>query len=199
MQLSKIDVPFRRYGGLLLAFLALGLVRRWFKHRLAGVSEQIARHEARRGDSRPRSNPAKGKGRGRDERPNSAHPPRGNSPIRDAGPWPGPALESEIGQKWHFEGHRRWHWLHDGKTVNGFVEFGRGGALRNSFNRPGTWRLRGADGEELVATFGNCHHTLCLVPDKSPPEFRMRERIVINGRPRDQRPPRTTGRLDMGH
>ena len=64
---------------------------------------------------------------------------------------------------WHFEGHRRWDWWHNGKTYNGYVEFGAEGVLRTSLctGGHGTWELR-ANGE-MVLTFGNCHHIVALL------------------------------------
>ena len=128
-----------------------------------------------------------------------------------------PADESELGAAWHFEGRRRWKWLHNGKNVNGWIEFGRNGALRTSFDtkksKPGYWKIApSAEGDDLIATFGNCHHTLRLVPQSiwyktfepkrakfrsAVPEFRVIKREVCTGKTHDRSSPRTMGKLDM--
>lgn len=114
-----------------------------------------------------------------------------------------PAEESELGAAWHFGGRRRWQWLHDGRNANGWIEFGRAGVLRTSFDRadkpPGQWKAK-AKADELTATFGRCHHTLRLVPGRHPdavPEFLVTERTLVSGKACDRRQPKTMGRLDM--
>ena len=116
-------------------------------------------------------------------------------------PWRGPADASELGAAWHFKGRRRWEWLHNGSTVTGWIEFGQGGALRTSFDHlcqggpPGYWTR--AEGDELIVTFGNCHHMLHLVPNSERPEFKVTERVVFTRKQHDKLPPTTRGRLDM--
>ena len=88
------------------------------------------------------------------------------------------ATKAELGPSWHFDGGRRWHWLHNGKEVNGWLEFGRDGVLRTSFGKAdGTWKT---DGDEMIVSFGSCHHRLCLV-EAVVPTFHVVSREMMNG------------------
>ena len=104
------------------------------------------------------------------------------------------------------EGCRLWEWLHNGKEVNGWIELGQCGALRTSFDHfrpggpPGYWKIHpSAEGDELIVTFGNCHHTLHLdqVSNSERPEFQVTNRVFFAGEQHDRNPPRTRGRLVM--
>ena len=114
----------------------------------------------------------------------------------------GPAAEAELGADWHFGGARRWQWLHDGKVPNGWIEFGVGGILITSFGCNGTWRRSVAkpsiERDEVIATFGNCLHTLELRPDRDgSPMFIVRHRQMTDGRQaRPQKRDPTRGRLE---
>lgn len=103
--------------------------------------------------------------------------------VSPSTPWCGHATEQEMGETWHFSGQRKWDWMHDGERVNGWVEFGTGGALRHSFRLTGssTWEHdRGGRGR-LVLTFGRCHHICELLPGRSVPTFAVLERVMKDG------------------
>ena len=94
----------------------------------------------------------------------------------------GPAQPAVDGTAWDFDGVKRWHWMHDGRKVNGWIEFQSGGILRTSFekedNKNEMWNF--TSNGNIMATFGNCHHYLQL-PDDEKPEFYVFERILLNG------------------
>lgn len=208
MELAKIvpkALTLSNIWKLFLSLLAAGIVRRLLKgengrRRIRSGASTHDRHDGReKGGSK-----GGGKGRKSDRQRDDPHHPDG--PLSPGGnsDWVGPALESELGATWNFGGRRRWEWLHDGRIVNGWIELGRGGVLRTSFDRlnrsPGSWKIRPCpEADELIATFGRCHHTLRLVPDRPVPEFRVAERVVFSGKPFDRRAPRTVGRLDLKH
>ena len=72
--------------------------------------------------------------------------------------------------------------MHDGREVNGWIEFLSGGILRTSFekedNNKEMWNF--TSNGTIMATFGNCHHYLQLSDDEKP-EFYVFERSLLNG------------------
>jgi len=195
--LVKRLAVLRQGWAVFVAGFTLLLIRRWLLSK--GLGDQPNR--------RPRKNqgpPAAGR----------SHSSRSNSDRRVGGKDPGatkglhhpydsppcrPASEQEIGPTWHFGGRRRWLWLHDGKVVNGWIEFGEAVFLRTSLARGGTGAWEQRPTGEMVCTFGRCHHVIELLPaSDGPPSFKMRQRMMKDGSPlRDKGPPRTRGRLDL--
>ena len=120
------------------------------------------------------------------------------STIPAGTPYVGPASAQEMGD-WDFGGHRRWHWMHDGSRINGWIMFGARGTLSISFNRvAGThsWsrRLNG----QMVIMFGSYHH-ICILEELKhgqPASFMVIDREFKDGQP--PKPPRfqTRGELD---
>ena len=86
------------------------------------------------------------------------------------------------GSPWDWGSMKRWHWMHDGCEVNGWIEFHSGGILRTSFEKKNkskeVWSF--TSNGNIKATFGNCHHYLQL-SDEDKPEFYVFERILLNG------------------
>ena len=86
------------------------------------------------------------------------------------------------GSPWDWGSMKRWHWMHDGCAVNGWIEFHSGGILRTSFEKKNkskeVWSF--TSNGNIKATFGNCHHYLQLC-DEDRPEFYVFERILLNG------------------
>ena len=102
------------------------------------------------------------------------------------------ATEAELGPRWHVDGGRFWHWLHNGQDVNGWLEFGSGGVLRTSFGKgEGSWRR---EDDEMIASFGSCHHRLRLIQD-SVPTFRVVVRHLMKGGEVRRRQPQSRGVL----
>ena len=107
---------------------------------------------------------------------------------------------------WHFGGKRRWAWMHDGITPNGWIELCDNGALCTNLcpSGEGSWKQQ-HNSDNLLVIFGKCCHVLELqitrpsnepVQYNSEPTFIVRKRIMVNGQPlRDRRPCRTRGRL----
>ena len=102
------------------------------------------------------------------------------------------ATEAELGPRWHVDSGRFWHWLHNGQDVNGWLEFGSGGVLRTSFGKgEGSWRR---EDDEMIASFGSCHHRLRLIQD-SVPTFRVVVRHLMKGGEVRRRQPQSRGIL----
>lgn len=186
-----------RQGWLIfLALLGLSALRNWLRSR--AVERFPSRHsqggrrpEGRRTHSRPEADRASGGDR------------RGGGGFvgfagREAA-FAGRASEEELGEAWHCEGHRRWAWLHDGSESNGWIEFGAAGTLRTSFGGGGKggWERSPGPSEEVVVTFGKCHHVLEIIPETKPAMFFMKERRMRDGSAvRSNGPPRTKGRAE---
>ncbi|CAE8670887.1 unnamed protein product [Polarella glacialis] len=132
--------------------------------------------------------------------PSRGRPPSGGAAHRGApeAPFAGPASEAELGP-WHFNGHRRWLWMHDGLKANGWIELGASGTLQTSFGGGGTgsWERRSTG--ELLVSFGRCLHVLELLqqPEEAVPMFCMRERTMKDGSQSRGGAGRTKGRLDV--
>ena len=110
------------------------------------------------------------------------------------------ATESEIGPNWHFDGRRRWKWLHDGLRSNGYIVFCTNNAIRTSLcaSGNGVWKL--CSNGEMLVTFGNCKHRLRLLKkpyfEGEEPMFEVIERSMRNGSPlRSKNKVITRGRL----
>ncbi|CAE8609904.1 unnamed protein product [Polarella glacialis] len=131
--------------------------------------------------------------------PSRGRPPSGGAAHRGApeAPFAGPASEAELGP-WHFNGHRRWLWMHDGLKANGWIELGASGTLQTSFGGGGTgsWERRSTG--ELLVSFGRCLHVLELLqqPEEAVPMFCMRERTMKDGSQSRGGAGRTKGRID---
>ena len=103
------------------------------------------------------------------------------------------ATEAELGPRWHVDGGRLWNWLHNGENINGWLVFGSGGVLRTSFGKgEGSWRR---EDDEMIVSFGTCHHRLLLIPD-SVPRFQVVERHLMNGGEVRRRQPQSRGILE---
>jgi len=194
----------------IVGVVALSLIRKWLLSR--GIERPPPRGERRAApvrDSRERRSPqAQQPG----SRPHAAHGAASNerTPRKDgsqhqhkpaeSAPVTG-ASEEEMGSQWHFEGCRRWLWLHDGSKPNGWVEFGVDGILRTSLctGGRGAWERRAND--EMVLTFGKCHHMIVLLTEAQgqAPMFELRERSMKDGSPLRGRPGvrRSRGRLEV--
>ena len=111
------------------------------------------------------------------------------------------ASRREIGSEWHFDGERRWQWLHDGKKPNGWLKFGANSVLSINLcpNGRGSWELK-TDGKMLL-TFGRYQHTVSLeeAVEGQPPSFKLQQRIIPNSQPVKTAPKlaRSRGRLDV--
>jgi hypothetical protein len=123
----------------------------------------------------PRSLSAKGSGRHRNHGNGSACK-RGHSPVLLH-----LACELQMGT-WHFGGHRQWSWMHDGKHINGWIQFCAQGILRTNLchGQRGTWELRA---DIMIVAFGNCCHHLSLLPASlgGLPGFKVTERVMQDG------------------
>jgi hypothetical protein len=89
------------------------------------------------------------------------------------------ASPQEIGSLWHFEGRRKWFWMHDGEKQNGWLHFCAKGSLKTNLCNTGrgSWELQ--SNGEMSLTFGNCHHTVFLLPHvQLEPMFELRERVM---------------------
>ena len=178
---------FLRQGSFyIVSVVVLSLIRKWLLSR--GIERPPLRGKR----------PAALRNHVPDRCPHAAHgaakPPE-SVPVRGAS-------EEEMGPQWHFDGCRRWRWLHDGIKTNGWVEFGAGGILTTSLcsDKRGTWELQGLQGEEeMVLTFGKCLHKVLLLPaaEGSPRMFKVCERKMKDGSaPRETSNPQSTrGRL----
>ena len=91
------------------------------------------------------------------------------------------ACELQMGT-WHFGGHRQWSWMHDGKHINGWIQFCDRGILRTNLCRDqrGTWKLRS---DIMIVAFGNCCHHLSLLPAslEGLPGFKVTKRVMQDG------------------
>ena len=170
----------------IVSVVVLSLIRKWLLSR--GIERPPPRGKRRAAPIRRLQNHVPG------SCPHAAH---GTAKPPESVPVIG-ASEEEMGPQWHFDGCRRWHWLHDGIKTNGWVEFGAGGILTTSLCRDkrGTWELQGLQGEEeMVLTFGKCLHKVLLLPpsEGSPPMFEVSEREMKDGSaPRIMRRPQST-------
>eukprot|EP00933_Yihiella_yeosuensis_P047237 TRINITY_DN42987_c0_g1_i1.p1 TRINITY_DN42987_c0_g1~~TRINITY_DN42987_c0_g1_i1.p1 ORF type:complete len:219 (-),score=23.95 TRINITY_DN42987_c0_g1_i1:374-1030(-) len=188
-----------RFGWLVfVAVVGLTALRRWLLSKQSPV--QPPRNQPR-GGPRGRTSPHQGLGStssGPSRRSRGgARPTTGAVKSRESSILLRPALEAELGPTWHFQGRRRWLWLHNGETPNGWIELGQGGSLQTSFGGGGAWEIRRSG--ELVVTFGRCHHVLRLMPERpgAAPMFMMQERIMKDGSAIREKYMRTKGRLDM--
>uniref|UniRef100_A0A7S1ACE5 Uncharacterized protein n=1 Tax=Noctiluca scintillans TaxID=2966 RepID=A0A7S1ACE5_NOCSC len=187
--LSKTYSRLHRGWLFFLSIVAVGLLRRWL---LSDVSKDRPRVRVGEQDARrPRSGRSKSRESAR-QSGNAISSPTLSPPQKAL------ASEEELGPSWHFGGRRRWQWMHNGSSPNGWIEFGCNGTLRTTWY-PGSWEIL-PGGKELVASFGKCHHVLALDPavDPNAPEFFVRERIMRDGsKARDRPGPTSRGRLDM--
>jgi len=208
-QLAKRFTFLRQGWFYFLGLVALSFVRRWLLSRSSErpplSSSRDRRAPGRERDRRsPQTQPPGGRSFRADSReraPRRAGNSHHNHTEAESAPVCG-AAEVEMGPQWHFEGRRRWLWLHDGSKPNGWVEFGADGILRTSLctGGRGSWERR-SNGEMLI-TFGKCHHIVFLldVDDGQPPMFELRERVMKDGSPlRNKRMTGspTRGRLEM--
>ena len=64
---------------------------------------------------------------------------------------------------------------------NGWVEFGADGVLRTSLCTGGRGHWERHSNDEMVLTFGKCHHICCLLHKAKgqPQMFEVRERVLV--------------------
>ena len=205
-QLAKRFASLRQGWLYIIGLVALSMIRKWM------LSRSVDRPPVRSSQGPPSQSGAERRnpqahsscgrisgGDSRKRKPDVAGNSRPHPEVQSA-PVAG-ACEAEMGPLWHFAGRRRWQWLHDGSKPNGWLEFGADAVLRTSLctGGRGTWQRRN-NNDEMVITFGKCHHIVFLLPEvrDQPPMFEMRERVMKDGAPvlkRGDSP--TRGKLDM--
>ena len=109
------------------------------------------------------------------------------------------ATELEMGPVWHLNGCRTWRWFHDFEvesvTESGYLTILTGQRLYSSMysRRAACWH-HGPD-EQLVLSFGNCHH-YSVLESRSPPVLRVVRRELRDEDSKKRRlgqQPRTVG------
>ena len=160
LQVSKRFSILRQGWFYIISVIVLGVIRKWLLRKSGPDKHQ-------------------GKSLGKGEGKSNEHRREAKSAPFCA------ASEAEMGPHWHFEGRRRWLWMHNGTEPTGWVEFGTEGILRTDFYAGvrGSWKRQ--TNEEMRITFGNCHHMVFLLPEVQgqPPMFELRERVMKNGLP----------------
>ena len=200
-QLAKLFTRPRQIWFYIIGLVALSLVRKWLlsksperpphfssrDRRTPAKASNRRQNAAYQSNSRPASRPAQSGGEGRKWRPH-ARTGNHNKPETESEPV-GAATECEMGPQWNFDGHRRWKWMHDGTTPNGWIEFGIEGVLRTSLSNDGRgqWKLQTSPLGivEMVISFGTCHHHVSLLPQVAgqSPMFKVRKRVMKSGKP----------------
>eukprot|EP00928_Gymnodinium_smaydae_P034092 TRINITY_DN24241_c0_g1_i1.p1 TRINITY_DN24241_c0_g1~~TRINITY_DN24241_c0_g1_i1.p1 ORF type:complete len:321 (-),score=46.92 TRINITY_DN24241_c0_g1_i1:117-1079(-) len=192
MQLIPVS-SVRKAFWFLSTLLAVAAIRRWLRSKGALWPDP---REKRRSGGRVLTSAAGG---GTSHGSSASRGFRQRAPSPPGAAFRGAATEAELGPRWHFDGARRWQWLHDGRSENGWIELGAGGALKTSFGSKGSNSWEMLSSGELVVTFGRCHHICELLPARGneAPMFVVKERKMKDGSAaRPQRGPSTRGRLE---
>lgn len=208
-QLVKL-FPVLRQGWLyILGIVALNAIRRWLLNKAEERLPFAPRHRRAPSKTERRGPPPQSQAARRSSSKSSSsettRPPQQSGHQHShaealSEPIPTASI-TEIGPDWHFEGRRKWQWLHDGCKPNGWIEFGAKHVLRTSLCDSGRGYWDRQDNGDMTVTFGKCHHIVFLLdsPEGEPPMFELRKRVMKDGSPlrkiRVGTP--TRGRLDI--